>query len=101
MPLRLSRKAQADLDEIRDYGLEWFGAARAIRYLDAFEQAFRRIQAYPALGVARDEAPIGPARNRLRAPPHLLPERRRDDPHRARPARSHGRDAASLASWRG
>ena len=52
MRLELSRKAQADLDDIRDYGIEQFGVLRAIAYLDEIEQAFRRIVAYPEIGAA-------------------------------------------------
>ena len=57
MRLELSRRAQADLDDVRDFSLERFGAVRAIAYLDAVEQAFRRIPELsrnrrPASGVA-------------------------------------------------
>jgi toxin ParE1/3/4 len=52
MRLELSRRAQADLDDIRDYSAERFGAARAIAYLDAVEQAFRRIVDFPQIGPA-------------------------------------------------
>jgi toxin ParE1/3/4 len=50
MRLELSRRAQADLDDIRDFSLERFGAVRAIAYIDAIEQAFRRILGYPEIG---------------------------------------------------
>jgi len=49
--LELSRRAQADLDEIRDYSVGHFGALRAIAYLDAIEQAFRRIASFPEVGA--------------------------------------------------
>ena len=53
MPLELSRKAQADLDDIRDYSVEQFGVERAILYLDAIEQAFRRVLEHPRIGSRR------------------------------------------------
>ena len=59
MPLELSRKAQADLDDIRDYSLEQFGVERAILYLDAIEQAFRRLLDHPRIGS--QQADIGEA----------------------------------------
>ena len=55
MRLELSRKAQADLDAIRDFSLEQFGAARAVAYLDAIEQAFRRILSFPEIGALHPE----------------------------------------------
>lgn len=50
MRLELSRRAQADLDDIRDYSLAEFGTARAVAYLDAMEEAFRRMLDYPEIG---------------------------------------------------
>ncbi len=50
MRLRLSRRAQADLDDIRDYSVERFGLTRAIAYLDGVEQAFRLILRHPEIG---------------------------------------------------
>lgn len=50
MRLELSRRAQADLADIRDYSVEQFGVERAVAYLDAIEQAFRRILLYPEIG---------------------------------------------------
>ena len=55
MRLELSRKAQADLDDIRDYSLAEFGAARAIAYVDAVEEAFRRILSFPGIGAVVPE----------------------------------------------
>lgn len=55
MPLELSRKALADLDDIRDYSLEQFGVEQAILYLDAIEQAFRRLLDHPRIGSQRDD----------------------------------------------
>ena len=51
MRLELSRRAQADLDAVRDYSLEQFGVLRAVAYLDAIEQAFRRILSFPDVGA--------------------------------------------------
>ena len=59
MPLELSRKAQADLDHIRDTSVEQFGVERAILYLDAIEQAFRRLLDHSRIGSQR--ADIGAA----------------------------------------
>lgn len=55
MRLELSLRAIADLDDIRDFSVERFGAARAILYLDAIERAFRRLLAHPEIGVLRDD----------------------------------------------
>lgn len=51
MRLELSRKAQADLDDIRDYSVAEFGVERAGDYLDAVESAFRRIVDFPEIGA--------------------------------------------------
>ena len=59
MPLELSCKAQADLDDIRDYSVEQFGVERAILYLDAIEQALRRLLDHSRIGS--QQADIGEA----------------------------------------
>ncbi len=64
MRLELSREAQADLDDIRDYSVEHYGLSRAIAYLDAVEAAFRRILDFPDIGVTRSD---------LRGALHSLP----------------------------
>lgn len=51
MRLKLSRRAQADLDDIRDYSVAEFGARRAVAYLDAVESALRRIVDFPDIGA--------------------------------------------------
>jgi toxin ParE1/3/4 len=51
MRLELSRRAQADLDDIRDYSLSEFGVGRAVAYLDAVASAFRRIVDFPDIGA--------------------------------------------------
>ena len=55
MQLELSRRAQADLDDIRDYSVQQFGLARAIAYLDEIEATFRRVVSFPEVGVARPD----------------------------------------------
>lgn len=50
MRLELSRRARADLDDIRDFSLAEFGTARAAGYLEAIEHAFRRILDFPEIG---------------------------------------------------
>lgn len=50
MRLELSRRAQADLDDIRDYSVERFGVVRAIAYLDEIEDAFRLLLRFPEMG---------------------------------------------------
>jgi len=59
MRLRLSRRAQGDLDAIRDYSVEHYGTARAILYLDGIEQGFRRIVAYPQIGATQPDGVTG------------------------------------------
>ena len=59
MPLELSRKAQADLDDIRDFSVEQFGVKRAILYLDSIEHALRRLIDHSRIGSQR--ADIGEA----------------------------------------
>ena len=55
MPLELSRKAQADLDDIRDFSVEQFGVERAILYLDSIEHALRRLLDHSRIGSQRDD----------------------------------------------
>jgi toxin ParE1/3/4 len=51
MRLELSRRAQADLDEVRHYSLAEFGVASAAASLDAMEGAFRRMLDLPDIGT--------------------------------------------------
>jgi plasmid stabilization system protein ParE len=62
MRLELSRRAPADLDEIRDYSVAEFGVGGATAYLDAVEGAFRRILDFPEIGAmqATVSPPTGP-----------------------------------------
>ena len=55
MRFELSRKAEADLDDIRDYSVGQFGVDRTIDYLDALEHAFSRILNFPDIGPARPD----------------------------------------------
>lgn len=64
MRLELSREAQADLDDIRDFSVEQFGPGRAVAYLDAIKHTFRRILSFPEIGATRFEL-----RERLRSVP--------------------------------
>tara|TARA_B100000678_G_scaffold281347_1_gene279068 strand:- start:1612 stop:1893 length:282 start_codon:yes stop_codon:yes gene_type:complete len=68
MRLELSRKAQADLAEIRDYTAGRFGAEQSIAYLDAIEEAFRRLLAFPMIGataVGEDVRAFGCRQHRI------------------------------------
>ncbi len=51
---RLTRRAEADLDDIADYTLRTWGEAQCARYLDGLEQCCRRLAEHPALGRACD-----------------------------------------------
>ncbi|RYF19389.1 MAG: type II toxin-antitoxin system RelE/ParE family toxin [Oxalobacteraceae bacterium] len=53
--LELSRKAQKDLDDIRDFSVQHFGVDRTIAYLDTFEATFRRILDFPEIGAPHFE----------------------------------------------
>lgn len=52
MRLELSRRAESDLADIRDYSVEQFGVERALLYLDGIEAAFRLILDHPEIGGA-------------------------------------------------
>jgi toxin ParE1/3/4 len=49
----VSRRAQVDLDDIRDYSVAEFGVARAADYLDSIEAAFRRMLEFPEIGAVQ------------------------------------------------
>lgn len=51
MWLELSRAAEADLVDIRDYSIAQYDVDQAIAYLNAVEQTFRRIIDYPESGM--------------------------------------------------
>lgn len=52
MQLRKSRLAEADLAAIADFGVESFGAERALAYIDVIERCCRELLEYPHLGRA-------------------------------------------------
>lgn len=47
MSFRVSRAAASDLVRIFEHGIQQFGAAQAMRYLDGFEAAFLHLAEYP------------------------------------------------------
>ncbi|HEX8642902.1 MAG TPA: type II toxin-antitoxin system RelE/ParE family toxin [Allosphingosinicella sp.] len=57
MRLELSRRAQADLDDVRNYSVAQFGGDRAVAYLDTLESAFRRIVEFSDIGAVRPAVP--------------------------------------------
>lgn len=54
-PVELSRKADADLDEILDYSIAAHGWEVAEAYLRAIDAALERLQTHPRLGAPRPE----------------------------------------------
>lgn len=62
MRLKVSRRAENDLADIRDYSVEQFGVERAIAYLDAIEAAFRLIMDYPEIGSVQPKV-VPPVRS--------------------------------------
>ena len=54
-PVELSREADADLDDILDYGIAAHGRERAETYLRTLAQGLDMIGDYPRLGRARNE----------------------------------------------
>jgi toxin ParE1/3/4 len=55
MRLELSRRAQADLDDIRDWSVAEFGVERTVAYLDAIEVALRRMLDFPDVGTVHSK----------------------------------------------
>ncbi|TMV15354.1 type II toxin-antitoxin system RelE/ParE family toxin [Arenibacterium halophilum] len=55
LPLRLTPKAQEDLEAIWRYSFEKWGAAQADRYLDGFSTSFATLCDMPAIGRLRTE----------------------------------------------
>ena len=98
MRLELSRRAETDLADIRDYSVEQFGLARTINYLDAIEQAFRRLLSFPEIGELQSE--LAPNTDTtLPATPDFLYDRRRLYRRSAHPAQRHGPVAAFIARF--
>ena len=55
MRVALSRKADADLDDILDYSIAKYGRAVAEVYLRAINSAFDHLAEYPELGMMRPD----------------------------------------------
>ena len=55
MRLRKSRLAETDLAAIADYGVDNFGAERALAYINAIEGRCRELLLHPELGRAERE----------------------------------------------
>jgi toxin ParE1/3/4 len=53
--VRLTDLARADLAQIRDYGVEWFGNAAAERYLAGLHRALLLLSDHPRAGQERPE----------------------------------------------
>ena len=54
MTIRLSRRARADLEDIRDYTIRIWGRAQWLRYYRGMVHAFEAISENPTAGQARD-----------------------------------------------
>lgn len=65
--LRISRQAQADLEEIQLRGLTEFGAGAARTFMSGFDDIFIRLRTYPLVGRSRPEFGRG-IRSCLNAP---------------------------------
>ena len=59
MRLRISELATADIDSAWDYTARRWSPSRADALLDTFEETFRLLLAYPAVGRRRDELTPG------------------------------------------
>ncbi len=66
----LSRRAEADLDEIWDYSAEHWGREQASNYVDALRDSVRRLAADPARG--RVVTVGGRSYHRYRSSSHLI-----------------------------
>lgn len=54
-PLRFTREARHDLDDIWDYSAERWGADQADRYINGLERAFQSIAEMPEIARERTE----------------------------------------------
>ena len=70
MRLRKSRLAEADLAAIADFGVDNFGAERALAYIDAIESRCRELLVHPELGRAERE--LRPGLRSLSANSHRI-----------------------------
>ncbi len=68
--LRLSRRAQSDLDAIADYTIAEFGIMQARRYRDQFQACFDSLLDNPRLGRSAEE--IEPGLRRIRQQAHVI-----------------------------
>jgi toxin ParE1/3/4 len=90
--LELSRKAQSDLDDIRDFSVLHFGVDRAVAYLDAFEATFRRILDFSEIGAPHSA--LTPAARAIGCQRHRIYY------DHSYPASGNGCDAVDL-DWKG
>lgn len=70
MPLKLSRRASRDLDDIYNYGLDRWGEDQAEAYLEAFWQAAGFVEEFSLAAQLRDE--VVPAIRGHRFKAHLI-----------------------------
>lgn len=70
MTIRLSRRAQADLDDIRDFTIETWGRAQWLKYYRGMAAAFQRIGTDPMVG--RNRELLGPGLRSLSYEKHLI-----------------------------
>ena len=68
--LRLSKRAQADLDEIADYTIGEFGVVQARKYRDGLGACFKALCDNPLLG--RDAHELAPGLRRIRQQAHAV-----------------------------
>ena len=55
MRLDLSRDADADLDDILEYGVKMFGLEVGRKYYFRFDETFRFLREFPEAGAVREE----------------------------------------------
>src|SRR5680860_826871 len=70
MTIRLSKRAQSDLDDIRVYTVEIWGRAQWLQYYRGMVTAFQRISADAMVGRNRDL--LGPSMRSLLYEKHLI-----------------------------
>lgn len=66
----VTRRAQADLDQIADYSFRTWGESQTERYLDAFNTRFAWLAENPAIGRARDD--VRPSYRSFRQGAHII-----------------------------
>ena len=70
MTIRISRRAQRDLDGMRDYTLAHWGRNQWLKYYRGLAEAFERIEATPMCGQSRGL--LGPGMRSLNYEKHLV-----------------------------